>query len=96
MALTKIRPLSEFTRKPGSFLEDMKKDKEPVILTKDGRGVAVLQDLETYQELMKIKDRLEAIAGIRKGMAEFDRGEGRDIEVFFADFMKKHNITEEE
>ncbi len=35
-----------------------------------------MQNLSTYKELLERIDYLEAIVGIRKGLEEYDRGEG--------------------
>lgn len=37
----------------------------------------MVQDAEAYQSLLDRLERAEAIAAIRQGLAEFERGEGR-------------------
>ncbi len=48
--------------------------------------------LVTYQELLERIDYLEAIVGIRKGLDEFEKGEGIPIEQALANLQQKFNI----
>jgi PHD/YefM family antitoxin component YafN of YafNO toxin-antitoxin module len=58
----------------------MKETGEPIVLTINGRAELVVQDAGSYQKLLELVDRLEAIAGVRKGLEESKRGEGQPIE----------------
>ncbi len=58
----------------------MKETGQPIVLTINGRAELVVQDAGSYQRLVELVDRLEAIAGIRKGLDESTRGEGQPIE----------------
>lgn len=46
----------------------------------------------TYQELLERIDYLEAIIGIRKGLDEFEQGQGIIAEQAFANLEQKLNI----
>jgi hypothetical protein len=46
----------------------------------------------TYRELLERIDYLEAIVGIRKGLDEFERGEGIPAEQALDTLQKKFNI----
>jgi len=97
MKLTRdIQSLSEFKRNTTKFLKQMQQTKEPVVLTVNGKAALVVQDAESYQELMMIKDRMEAIAGIKQGLDSMKRGEGQKLEDFAAEFRQKHNFTDQE
>jgi len=48
--------------------------------------------LATYQELLERIDYLEAIVGIRQGLAEFDRGQGIPAEQALATLQQKLKI----
>jgi PHD/YefM family antitoxin component YafN of YafNO toxin-antitoxin module len=58
----------------------MKETGEPIVLTINGRAELVVQDAGSYQKLLELVNRLEAIAGVRKGLEESKRGEGQPIE----------------
>jgi hypothetical protein len=46
----------------------------------------------TYRELLERIDYLEAIVGIRKGLDEFDRGEGIPADIALATLQRKLSI----
>lgn len=50
------------------------------------------QPLATYRELLERIDYLETIVGIRKGLDEFNRGEGIPSEQALATLQQKFNI----
>ena len=81
MDITKdIQPLTKFKRNTTELLCQMKETGEPIVLTINGRAELVVQDAGSYQKLLELVDRLEAIAGVRKGLEESKRGEGQPIE----------------
>lgn len=49
----------------------MKNTRRPVVLTVDGKADPVVQDAESYQEIL---DRLEAVQAIRLGVAAAEEG----------------------
>ena len=62
MKLTRdIHSLSTFKRDSAKLMRQMKKTKEPVVLTVNGKAELVVQDAESYQKLLEAKDRMEAI-----------------------------------
>jgi len=81
MDITKdIQPLTDFKRNTTELLRQMKESGQPIVLTINGRAELVVQDAGSYQRLLELVDRLEAIAGIRRGLDESRRGEGQTIE----------------
>ena len=75
-----IQPLTDFKRNTTELLRQMKESGQPIVLTINGRAELVVQDAGSYQRLLELVDRLEAIAGIRRGLDESRRGEGQTIE----------------
>lgn len=90
-----IKSLSTFKRDSTRLLKQLKKTKEPVILTINGEAVLVVQDVESYQTLLDAKERMETIEGIRLGIESMKAGSGKTSEAFFKEFFAKHNIAEE-
>ena len=88
-----IQSLSNFKRNTSEVIKQLKETGEPVVLTINGKAELVVQDAASYQELLELRDRMEAIAGIRRGLASMVRGKGRPAGDVFADLRKKHNIT---
>ncbi len=66
-----------------------------MFLTVKGEARLVVQDVEAYEELMRFKDRMETIAGIKRGLESMRRGEGRDAEEVFDELFREFNIPNE-
>ena len=97
MKLTRdIRSLSTFKRDTAKLVRQMKRTKQPVILTVNGKAELVVQDAESYEKLLEAKDRIEAIEGIRRGLESMKRQRGKPAEVFFAEFFAEKGIPERE
>ena len=60
-------------------MRQLKQSGDPIVLTINGRAELVVQDAGSYQKLLELVDRLEATAGIRKGLEESRRREGQRI-----------------
>lgn len=54
--LTNIFPLTDFKRNTKDFLKRMKKSDSPLVLTVNGEAKLVVQDAESYQELLALID----------------------------------------
>lgn len=90
MNITKdIHPLTEFKRNTTELVRQLRETGQPIVLTINGRAELVVQDAGSYQRLIDLVDRLEAIAGIRKGLEESKRGEGQPIEDAVRDIRKE-------
>ena len=50
-----IMSLSTFKRDSNKVMRQMKKTKEPVVLTVNGKAAVVVQDAESYQKLLELK-----------------------------------------
>ena len=97
MKLTRdIQSLSTFKRDTAKLVRQMKKTREPVVLTVNGKAALVVQDVEGYQKLLETKDRMEAIEGVRRGLESMKRNRGKPAEEFFAKFFAEIGITEDE
>lgn len=80
MDITKdIQPLTAFKRNTTELVRQLKETGRPIVLTINGRAELVVQDAASYQRLLELVDRLEAIDGIQKGLGESKRGEGQPI-----------------
>ena len=47
-----IYPLSDFQRNAKDFISQLKESKKPIVLTVNGKAAMVIQDAESYQELL--------------------------------------------
>ena len=87
-----IRSLSDFKRNTTEFVRKMQESGKPVVLTVNGRSELVVQDATSYQKLLELVDRLEAIEGIKRGLEDADRGEGVTLEEFGKEIRRKYEI----
>ncbi len=83
-----IRSLSDFRANAASYIERVKKERRPLVLTQHGKSSAVLIDVEDYQKLLDKVQLLEELSAARK---ELDRGEGISQEDFFRELRAKYS-----
>src|ERR1043165_6800879 len=91
-----IMSLSTFKRDSNKVMRQMKKTKEPVVLTVNGKAAVVVQDAESYQKLLELKERSEVVEILRQRLASRSRKKGRSAEDFFNEFFAKKNIPVED
>ena len=91
-----IHSLSTFKRDTAKLVRQMKKTREPVVLTVNGKAELVVQDAESYQKLLEAKDRMEAIEGIRRGLESMKRQRGKPATEFFQEFFAEKGISDHE
>ena len=97
MKLTRdIHSLSTFKRDTAKLVRQMKKTKQPVVLTVNGKAELVVQDAESYQQLLEAKERMEAIEGIKRGLESMKRQRGKPATEFFREFFAEKSISEHE
>jgi prevent-host-death family protein len=87
-----IHSLSDFKRNTTDFLQQMRDSGHPVVLTINGKAEMVVQDAASYQKLLDSLDELEAIEGIKRGLADVQAGRTTSVENFEKEFRKKHGI----
>jgi PHD/YefM family antitoxin component YafN of YafNO toxin-antitoxin module len=81
-----IHSLTTFKRKSSSLMKKMKKTGRPLVLTINGKAEAIVLDPAAYQQ---VADHLDAIASIRRGLAQARRGEGRPAEDVFDELERE-------
>jgi prevent-host-death family protein len=92
LSVRNIYPLSEFQRGAKAFLEKLRGTKEPIILTVNGKASVVVQDAQSYQDLLDRLELLETSAGIRKSLEEFEQGKGIPLDEAFEHLRTKYDI----
>ena len=96
MELTRdIDSLTHFKRNTVEVIEQLKATGEPMVLTVNGKAEIVVQDALSFQRMLELVDRAEAVIGIKKGLESMARGEGIPAEEAFKQLRKKHNIPQE-
>jgi PHD/YefM family antitoxin component YafN of YafNO toxin-antitoxin module len=90
--LSNIHSLSQFQRNVKRHIRKLKASGKPEILTVNGQAEVVIQSAEAYQKLLDDQELLERIRGIRRGLEQAQRGEGRPMRKFLQDFSKEQGI----
>ncbi len=85
-----IHSLTDFKRRSADFLQQLKKSRRPMVLTVNGKAEVVVQDVESYQKLLELVDRLEAMEGIQRGLEKMATGQGRSAGEFFAELKEEY------
>jgi prevent-host-death family protein len=80
-----IIPLSVLKVNPGKVVKQVQEVHRPVVLTSRGRGVAVVQALQDYEEGVEKQAFMKAIV---KGMVDLEEGR----EVSLSDVKKRLKI----
>ena len=88
-----IQSLSSFKRNTSEFIEQMKETGSPIVLTVKGKAELVVQDAASYQKLLDAMEYLEAIAGIKEGLADVNAGRTRSLAEFQQAMQQKYGIS---
>ncbi|HOX45961.1 MAG TPA: type II toxin-antitoxin system Phd/YefM family antitoxin [Myxococcota bacterium] len=67
-----IRPLTELKTRTSALVEQVRRSRRPMLLTRRGRGVAVLLDLAEYERLL---DRAAFVAAVKEGVQAAEAGD---------------------
>ncbi len=70
-----VRPLTDLKTKTASVIDQVRRTRRPVLLTRRGRGMAVLLDLSEYERLT---ERAEFIAAVEEGQQAAGAGNLHD------------------
>lgn len=84
--------LTHFKENTQEIIDRLKASGQPLVLTVGGEAELVVLAKESYQRILAIVDRAEAIEGIQRGVASMERGEGRPANEVFEDIRKRHRI----
>jgi prevent-host-death family protein len=88
-----IHSLTDFKRRTVGFMRQLKKSRRPLVLTVNGRAEIVVQDAASYQKLLEMSERFEAISSVQEGLEQAKRGEGMTLEKFDKRMRKKYGIS---
>jgi prevent-host-death family protein len=80
-----IQSLTTFKRDTAGLIKRMKQSGRPLVLTVKGRAEAVVMDAAVYQ---KLANQVDAVEGIRRGLAQAKKGMGRPVDEVFDEIEK--------
>lgn len=90
-----IQTLSDFKRDASKIIKQIKITKEPVVLTVNGKAAAVVQDAESYQQLLEAKERAETLTILRERLADRS-GKTQTLDEVFTELAERYDFKLEE
>ena len=81
-----IHSMTTFKRNSSGLMKRMRKTGRPLVLTVKGRAEIVVLDASSYRE---VANHLDAIASIRRGLAQAKKGIGRPVDQVFDDLERQ-------
>lgn len=90
--VTDVHSLTEFQRNARALIGKVKKSKNPLLLTVNGRPEVVVQDAEVYQAMVERLQEMEDLVAIREGLAQAEAGNARPAREVFAELKQKHGL----
>ena len=87
-----IHPMTDFLRNHKSHVARLKETRRPEILTVNGKAEVVIQDAESYQEMVDRLERAELIAAVQEGLAAADRGEMKPARQVLEEMKARYGI----
>ena len=73
-------PLSDFQRNTKDFISKLKESHKPIVLTVNGKATVVVQDVESYQQLLDALEIERSAATIQQRLNQFAK-DGIDHDV---------------
>lgn len=87
-----IHSVTTFRRNPGQFMKQLRKTRQPVVLTVKGKAELVIQDAESYQRLLDIAARADVNEAIRQGLLDVEHGRTRPAREVFDEVRHRYGI----
>jgi prevent-host-death family protein len=89
ISLKDIESLTAFKRKTNEYVKKIKESGNPLVLTVNGKAEIVVQDAESYQRMLELLDRAEAIEAVREGLESIRQGKTMSLDEFDKEMRKK-------
>ena len=80
-----IQSMTTFKRNSVGLVKRMRRTGHPLVLTVKGKAEVVVMDAGAYQQMA---DRVDAVEGIRRGLAQAKKGLGRSVDDVFDDLER--------
>ena len=89
-----IQTLSEFKQNASKLVKQVQETKQPLVLTVNGKAAVVLQDPDSFQQLVDSREYNETLAILRKRLADIDNSDQWPThKEVFEQIRKKFNIA---
>jgi len=69
-----LKPLSDLKSRAAEVVRQVEETGRPVVITRHGRGVAVVMSLETFETYRALEERLELLRAVLAAEEDVDAG----------------------
>jgi prevent-host-death family protein len=87
-----IHALSEFQRNTKYYVQQLQETHKPLVLTVNGEAALVVQDAESYQQLLDELELARSLVAIKQSQEEFTAGKDRDAREALEELRAKYDI----
>jgi len=87
-----IDSLSNFKRHTAEFMEKLKETGRPVVLTVNGKAEIVLQDAQSYQEVLDSLEFAKAVRSLRASLKDIQEGKTQSVESVFNELFDQNDL----
>jgi prevent-host-death family protein len=87
-----IHALSEFQRNTKFYVQQLRETQQPLVLTVNGEAALVVQDAESYQQLLDELELARSVLAIKQSQKEFAEGKDRDAREALEELRAKYDI----
>ena len=89
-----IQSLSDFKQNASKFVKQVQESKEPLVLTVNGKPAVVVQDAESYQEMVDREEYWGTVAALQAALADMDDSENwKTADETFAEIRSELKIA---
>jgi prevent-host-death family protein len=88
-----VHSLTDFKQRTPEFVQQLRETGDPMVLTIKGKAAVVVQDAESYQQLLELAEKNRAVEAMRQSLEEMRSGKGRPAEAVLAELRKELNVS---
>ena len=85
-----IMPFSNFRQQASEIIKKLGQVKRPTFITINGKVAAVVQDAESYQQILDKIDELETMLSIQRGLEDISAGRVSTLDEVSARLKARH------
>jgi prevent-host-death family protein len=86
---SRIRPISYLKAHASEIVKNLPEQQEPMIITQNGEAKAVLQDIDSYEQIQQTMSLLKILA---LGMHQVEKGMIQPAAEVFQNLRERHEV----
>jgi hypothetical protein len=84
--------LTNFAADPGRYLEHLRQNGSPMLLTVDGEPGLVVLDAASYQRFVESIDRMQTVAAVKEALKDVAAGRTRPVQEAMDEIARKYGF----